>query len=263
MLGRKLFFLLLLFSCALLSGCYTTPATTADPHDPFDHFNRDTTRMNTKLDNVLVKPIAKEYETLVPYFVRKGVGNFFDNLDKPEQFMNDLLQGHGQWAMNDAWSFVVNTTVGIGGFFTPSTAIGLQPHENDFGLTLNQWHLYTAYFVLPIVGPRTIGSSLAIPVDYYLGVTQFFVPLRYSIILNMIYGINARANLLNTERTAGGLIFDRYIFYRSAYLQRRAYLEKLNQQQPYYSFEDADSDQDADANQAVDTEELPSPDENP
>lgn len=255
MLGRKFFILCTLLGCALLSGCYTMPATTSDPHDPFQHLNRDTTRMNTKLDNLIVKPAAKEYVKIIPYFIRKGVGNFFDNLDKPEQFANDLLQGHGQWAMNDAWSFVVNTTVGVGGLFTPSKAIDLQPHENDFGLTLNQWNIYTAYFVLPIVGPRTIGSSLAIPVDYYLGVTQFFVPLRYSIILNMIYGINARANLLNAEKTAGGLIFDKYIFYRSAYLQRRAYLEKLNKQQPYYSFEDAEQNQDADA--------LPPLDENP
>lgn len=257
MLGRKLALLFLLASCAVLSGCYSMPATTTDSHDPFHHFNRDTTRMNTKLDNLIVKPAAKEYVKIIPYFVRQSVGNFFDNLDKPEQFVNDLLQGHGQWAMNDAWSFVVNTTVGIGGFFTPSSAIDLQPHENDFGLTLNQWNIYTAYFVLPIVGPRTVGSSLAIPVDYYMGVTQFFVPLHYSIILNMVYGINARANLLNTEKTAGGLIFDRYIFYRSAYIQRRTYLEKLNNQQPYYSFEDADADQTADS------EELPSPDENP
>lgn len=248
MLGRKLFLTLLFVSCAILSGCYTTPPTTADPHDPFESFNRDTNRMNTKLDNFIIKPTAKEYVAVVPYAVRRGIGNFFVNLDKPEQVGNDILQGHFEWAMNDAWTFLINSTIGLAGFFTPAKAIDLQPHENDFALTLATYNLYSAYFVLPFVGPRTVGGAIAIPIDYYMGITKFYIPLRYSVILTMIEGLNARANLLNAEKTAGGLIFDRYIFYRSAYLQRRAYLLKLNNDGPRYSYQMDNNDPNADAN---------------
>lgn len=234
---RQIALLSLLTCTVMLSGCYLSPPDSAEPHDPLQHLNRDTNRMNSKLDSLFVKPIATKYQHFTPYFLRAGVSHLFNNLDEPENVVNDLLQGHMRWALNDTWSFVINSTVGIAGLWDPAKHIGLQAHSNDFALTLNQWGLYTAYFVLPLAGPRTIGSSVAIPIDYSMGVTQFFIPLRYSVVLTIVDNINARAGLLNAEQTANGLIFDKYIFYRSAYLQHRAYLYKLNQQGPEYRME--------------------------
>lgn len=228
---------LLIVSISLLTGCYLTPPDSAHPHDPLQHFNRDTTRLNSKLDRWLVKPVAKEYREVTPYVVRKSVTNFFDNLGKPAAVGNDLLQGHVRWALNDFWSFLVNTTVGLGGIFTPAEHIGLKTHDNDFGLTLNHYHVYTAYFVLPFAGPHTLGSSTAIISDYYMGVTQYFVPFRYDVILTMVDGLNSRANLLSTEKTAGSMVLDKYTFYRSAYLQFRANQNLINQTPPLYTHE--------------------------
>jgi phospholipid-binding lipoprotein MlaA len=226
--------IVLLTVSAMLSGCYLSPPNTDNPHDPFEHINRDANRMNVKLDSTIIKPIAKEYRAFTPYFVRRGISNFFSNLAEPENVANDLLQGHFRWALNDAWSFVINSTVGIGGFWNAAKHIDLQPHDNDFGLTLNQWGLYSAYFVLPFIGPNTLGSVIGMPIDYYTGVTKYFIPLRYSAILTILNGINLRAQLLSTEKTANGLILDKYLFYRSAYLQHRVYLYQLNQQGPVY-----------------------------
>lgn len=223
--------------CAALSGCYLTPPTTSDPHDPLQSFNRDTNRMNTKLDEAIIKPVAKGYKNAVPYFIRRGVTNFFDNLSQPANVGNDLLQGHIRWALNDLWSFVINSTVGLGGFFNPAKDIDLQPHDNNFALTLNRYGIYTAYFVVPLMGPNTLGGVVAMPVDYQMGITQYFIPLRYSVILTLVEGLNTRTNLLSTEDTANGLIFDRYIFYRSAFLQRQQFLAQLNQSGPEYPSE--------------------------
>jgi phospholipid-binding lipoprotein MlaA len=232
MLERLILVFILLSSC-LLSGCYLHTTNPAAPPDPLQSLNRDTNRLNSRLDKILVKPVAQAYSDVVPYVARKSVSNFFDNLDEPADVANDLMQGDGRWALNDLWRFVFNTSIGLGGIFDPASHMGLQAHSNDFGLTLNRWGIYSAYFVVPFLGPRTIGNTVSIPVDYYLGASAHYIPLRYSVILDLVYGLNARAGLLSSEKTARGLIFDRYTFFRSAYLQRRAYLLKINHQGPY------------------------------
>ena len=232
---------LLMVGCFVLSSCYLSPPDTATPEDPLEHLNRDTTRLNTKLDDAIIKPVAKGYVVITPYIFRKSLNNFFTNLEEPANVVDDLLQGHGRWALNDAWRFVLNSTIGVGGLYDTASHMRLVPHGNDFGLTLNTWHVYTAYFMVPFAGPRTLGSTLAIPADYYFGLEQYYIPLRYSIVMTLTDGLNTRANLLNVEKTAGGLILDRYTFYRSAYLQRRAYLLRINNAGPTYPVDTATS----------------------
>jgi phospholipid-binding lipoprotein MlaA len=224
----------LLICCAVLTlaACRTTPATAINPNDPFQHINEDAFRFNDKLDKAFIKPLAEGYQAVLPKFIRIGISNFFDNLYQPETMGQDVLQGNVGWFLSDTWRFVINTTVGIGGLFDVAKHIGLPQHSNDFGLTLNTYHIYTPYLVVPLLGPRTVGNTIGIGVDYYIGIQRFVIPTQYTIEMTALYGLNTRAQLLSAEKTASGLMLNPYAFMRNAYLQNRAYLLKVNKEDP-------------------------------
>lgn len=67
-----------LFVCAvlLLSGC----ATTGNPKDPIERFNRAVFGFNDALDQVVVRPVATGYDAVLPSPVKNRVANFFGNV---------------------------------------------------------------------------------------------------------------------------------------------------------------------------------------
>ena len=48
--------------------------------DPYENFNRKTFEFNEKLDDKILKPVAKTYSKLPPE-IKIGVSNFFNNLE--------------------------------------------------------------------------------------------------------------------------------------------------------------------------------------
>lgn len=197
-------------------------------NDPLESFNRHTFTMNQTLDKHIFKPIAKGYKAILPYPVTKCISNFFSNLTQIPTIINDILQLQLLHADADIWRFAVNSTVGIGGLFDVAQHIGLEPHYEDFGLTMARWgYKSSSYFVIPILGPGSIRDAVGIIPNYYMSVYPYVPPVpRYSGIgLNFI---SQRANLLTYEKVLEAVQFDPYVFQRNAYFQQRAYLIKQN-----------------------------------
>ena len=106
-------------------------------NNPFEDINRATFKFNESLDNNFLKPVAKVYSK-APSPVKKGVSNFFNNLEEVETTINQVFQGKPGLAMNDFTRFIINTTIGLGGFFDVATQMGLEKHEEDFSQTLGK-----------------------------------------------------------------------------------------------------------------------------
>ncbi|MSP53316.1 MAG: VacJ family lipoprotein [Gammaproteobacteria bacterium] len=231
---------LVIFTC----GCSTTPPDPIDPRDPLEHINRDAFRFNDKFDKGFLKPSAKVYKAVTPYFFRSALSNFFSNLRETYVIGNDILQVRGAWAMSDSWRFVVNSTVGLLGTIDVAKHIGLMSHDNDFGLTLNTWGFYSDYLMVPFLGPKTMEGFIGMIPDYYMGIDSYYVPFDISAGMFMLDGLNTRAQYLKLEQTASGFMFDPYIFYRNAYLQQRAYQLKINRSGPYFPGYDTNDEYD-------------------
>lgn len=219
-----------LLMCCFVVSCARSP----DPKDPFEHYNRNTYRMNKKIDEAFFEPLAKGYKAITIYPIRRSVSNFFDNLNETKNIGNDILQGRIYWTFNDLWRFIVNSTVGVVGLFDVASDIGLHKHTNSFKLTLNTWgYTNTAYVVVPFLGSSTEAGVVGIPVDFAL------TPWRYKLhpwtLEESLYGleiINKRATYLDQQDLAAQLSFDPYVFMRSAYQQNQAYLMKQNENPP-------------------------------
>lgn len=202
----------------LLGGC----ATSGNPKDPIEGFNRAVYAFNEGLDTVIIKPVAQGYDTVLPTPVRTGVTNFFGNIADLFIGVNNLLQGKPDQAVSDLGRVLINTTVGILGIFDVATEAGLEKHDEDFGQTFGRWGVSDgAYVVIPVFGPRTVRDTAGLVLDVYADpvANVHHVPTRNSLLALRL--IDNRANLLPADKVIEEAALDKYSYVRDGYLQRR------------------------------------------
>ena len=134
----------------------------------FEGISRSIFKFNLIVDDIILEPLAKGYNKL-PKPIKSGTGNFTSNISTLLSIPNSLLQGNLKQAGHATGSFLVNSTVGILGFFNPAEKIGLNPHKEDLGQTLGAYGLGPGcYYVLPILGPTTVRDSVGLIADTFI-----------------------------------------------------------------------------------------------
>ena len=209
-----------------LAGCTIAPPRT---DDPLEKFNRKSYAFNDAVDKAVIRPTAVGYRKITNQPVRRSIGDFFTNLRMPITIANDLLQARPKPALQSTGRFLVNLTLGVGGFFDPASSLGIPLNTTDFGITLARWGVPEGdYLMLPLLGPTTVRDVWQIPVDGY-----FFDPLAIYIrnhgyhygqqyVPEVIYLVNLRSRAIDTESFLESA-YDPYVFIRDAYRQRRLY----------------------------------------
>ncbi len=198
-----------------------------DVNDPLEGFNRTMFAFNELIYNGVLGPVADVYNEL-PAEARTMVSSFFSNLKEPLVFINDLLQGEIERAMNTFTRFALNSTFGFAGVADVATPFGIPGHDEDFGQTLAVWGVDDGpYLVLPILGPSNprdaIGQygvdTLINPVNIYLDNhdEEDLIFIR-SGIAGFTDFAAVRGELIALEKGS----FDFYAAVRSLYRQRRA-----------------------------------------
>ena len=215
-----------LFVCA---GVAMMPfaANAATEDDPWEGFNRVVFKFNDTLDTYALKPIAQGYQFITPQFLEDGIHNMYRNVGDVRNLANNVLQVKPHAAGVDTARLLMNTIVGVGGFFDVGTKMGLQRNDEDFGQTLGYWGLNTGpYLVLPLLGPSTVRDALGIYPDSYAEPYRYMHDVSARNTVAGMKIIDARANLLSAEKLITG---DKYIFIRNAYLQSREFKVKDGQ----------------------------------
>ena len=211
------------FALLLLQGCATgLNASSANPADPLEPFNRTVFQFNDQLDRAVIKPVATVYRDVTPSLVRRGVTNFFGNISDIWSLANNVLQLHGTDAADSLFRVTVNTFWGLGGVLDVASEMKIPRHTEDFGQTLGRWGVETGpYIVLPVLGPSTVRDSVGTLVDLNgnLVTRTKDVPVRNS--LSALGAVNLRANFLGTGDVLDAAALDKYTFTREIYLQRR------------------------------------------
>jgi len=209
----------------LLGSCATMPATHTDPErDPWESWNRKVHAFNTGFDDAIFRPVAKGYDTIMPDAPQRGVRNFFRNLAYPVTFINLLLQGRVEDSLTATGRFLMNATIGLGGFFDVASKAGMPTFNEDLGQTLAVWGWKNSrYLVMPIFGPYTARDFIG------RGFYGYFHPVSYMAREHNNYWpmiidlISLRAELLPFQPDIDSAA-DPYVFIRDAYLQRREFL---------------------------------------
>lgn len=219
------------------------------PYDPWEPLNRKIHAFNLVVDNLIARPLATAYVTVVPRPLRLGVTNFFDNLSSPLTFVNQLLQGRPRDAVQTLGRFALNSTVGLGGLFDPASGLKMKRRSEDFGQTLGIWGWRSSRYVeLPFFGPRTLRDVFGLAGDAPLSMTLRVEDDKLRILMQGVQLVDTRAQLLALDSLRAGAP-DEYAIVRDAWLKRRAFQiesDRRNRSEqdtlPDYLLEDEDPD---------------------
>lgn len=143
-------------------------------NDPFEPVNRAIFQFNITLDRLVLRPVAIGYRAVLPAPLRRSVTSFWDNLESPVIFANDLLQLKPGRAGVTLSRFILNSAIGFFGFFDPALELGLDRHDEDFAQTLGHWGVGEGpYLMWPVLGPLPPRDMLGFIAD------SFTDPLYY------------------------------------------------------------------------------------
>ena len=207
----------------LLAGCAGTQSRNTDPeNDPWEGYNRKVFAFNTAMDKV-VRPIAVGYDKIMPDPVQRGVGNFFRNLDAPVTYANQVLQGKFRQSIDTIGRFLVNSTIGLLGFFDVATKMGIPYYNEDLGQTLATWgYEDSRYLMIPFLGPSTFRDGTGRAVDSFLNpvTRRIYNDGRWG--LYIVRGIDTRARYLDQDAELNEA-YDPYVLMRDVWIQNRQY----------------------------------------
>ena len=205
------------------------PATEgeADEYDPWERWNEPMFEFNRRLDQYVLKPVAKGYNFVVPDEVQIMISNGFDNISFVPRLVNSLLQGKVKGAGRERSRFLINSTAGVGGLFDPAKDVfGLVKSREDFGQTLGFYGVGPGPFlIVPLMEPMTVRDGVGKAVDSAMDPLAYYLPFIWDR-LGMKIGDTINERSLNLDLFQGfeESVIDLYSAVRHGYLQRR---EKL------------------------------------
>ena len=207
----------------LLAGCAGTQSRNTDPDlDPWEGYNRKVFAFNQGVDKV-VRPVAVAYDKITPDPLQRGVGNFFRNLDAPVTYVNQVLQGKFEQSLSTIGRFLVNSTIGLLGFFDVASKMGIPFYNEDLGQTLATWgYNDSRYLMIPFFGPSTFRDGTGRLAD------SFYHPVGRAIHgynrwgLLIFRGIDTRARYLDQDAELEAA-YDPYVLMRDVWWQNRQY----------------------------------------
>jgi len=192
------------------------------------------TSFNDKVFTYALEPVSKVYADAVPQPFRLGLSNFIHNINFPVRLFNNLLQLKFQNSSDEIERFIINSTIGLGGFMDPAQnhmKTPILPHNEDFGQTLGYYGIGPGYhIVLPFLGPSNVRDILGRTGDSYLsplvnvrGLEDYKIPknTEQSIGINTIEIINKTSLHLGEYDNLKKDAIELYTFFRDTYEQKR------------------------------------------
>ncbi|MCY4303423.1 MAG: VacJ family lipoprotein [Aestuariivita sp.] len=224
---------LLLIATFCITSCTVPTEKTlqeGNVFDPYERVNRNTHSFNRSFDEWVFRPVSQGYDVILPNEVEILIGNFATNASMPSVMVNSLLQADLSNTGKATSRFLINTTLGLIGFFDIASAIQIEEPNTDFGETLYVWGTQEgAYIELPFFGPATERSAAGKIIDLVINPLRFILESPQS-----NYPRVATAGKLLTQRdrlsnSIDSILYDSADSYkqlRLTYLQSRR--SKLN-----------------------------------
>lgn len=217
---------LLIFIFLMLSGCASTPVkqdSVDDPRDPIEAINRPFWTFTWDYaDKYVAKPASEFYTTYTPVFLRTGLHNMALNLNEPSNIINNLLQLKFKEASKSTGRFILNSTIGLLGFYDPASDFGWSGDQEEFGEVLGSYGVGDGPFlVIPALGPSSVREEVGDYVDrlyWPLAVIDFWPNIARLSIL----ALEGRASIRDQEQLLEEST-DPYEFIKNAYFQNMNY----------------------------------------
>jgi phospholipid-binding lipoprotein MlaA len=194
--------------------------------DPIEPWNRAMYHVNDKLYFWFFKPVTKGYKYAVPEDIRGIFSNFYENLKAPIRIVNNVFQGKPGYAGIELSRFIINSTVGVGGFRDcAKECFGINGRNADFGQTLGKYGIgFGFYIVWPLLGPSSprdtvglVGDRMLTPTTYIS--SEWMSPESTGLFIHE--KINYTSFHMGDYEALKEAAIDPYIAMRDAYVQFR------------------------------------------
>ena len=191
--------------------------------DPIYPWNFAMYHFNDKLYFWLLKPVATGYKFIFPHFVRVGVRDFFQNLGTPVRLVNSLFQLKIEGAGRELSRFVVNTTVGVLGFWDPAKSLmEIEPCDEDLGQTLGYYGVGNGFYIVwPVLGPSTLRDTFGRVGDTFLDPVTYIDPWWVRLSITGLKSVNGTSLRLGAYEEFKRISFDPYTALQDGYIQSR------------------------------------------
>ena len=192
--------------------------------DPLMTVNRGIYQFNDFFYCRAWRPAAVGYARIVPEQVRIAIARAYNNFRTPPHFGNSLLQLKFKKAGLELGRLIVNSTIGIVGFFDPADSFfgWRDPSEEDFGQTLAYWGVGEGFpIVFPLLGPSNLRDGLGIVSDSFAHPIVYFVPGWVTVSVASGYHFNRSSLKLGQYESFKREALDPYTFFRDLYQQNR------------------------------------------
>jgi phospholipid-binding lipoprotein MlaA len=150
--------------------------------DPLQPVNRAMFDFNVGVLDWVAAPLSDVWLTVTSRGVRRHISQFRENLKFPIRLVANLLEGEPGRAGVETSRFLINTTIGLLGFFDPAVDMGIEaPDPEDFGQVFGTWGWQSQFYVqLPFAGPSSdrdatgfIFDTALNPATYFFGLEAF------------------------------------------------------------------------------------------
>ena len=216
-------------SVASLSACAPGGAPGPDGiYDPYEAQNRKVHAFNRGLDRALVRPAGRGYSTVVPEDIQTGVGNFAQNLDRPSNVVNAVLQGDLRarrclyGALSDKFDAGDRAAVRCGERIQHRRGM-----KRTLAKPLHVWGAGEgAYLELPFIGPTTQRDAAGLLVDFVTNPLRYTLDApeeNYSTVASLASRLGDRGRFTDTVDSILYESADSYAQLRLVYLQNRRF----------------------------------------
>ena len=190
--------------------------------DPLEPINRVFFVFNDRLYFWVLKPVATGYKAVVPDPARVGIRNFFSNLAFPVRFVNCLLQGKVEGAMEELGSFILNSIGGMGGFVDIAGAAGIRKYDEDLDQSLAVFGLGPGFYIhWPFFGPSTLRGTFGLLGDGFLDPVFYLDSLGARAAVKSSDMVNQTSFRIGDYEALKRAALDPYVALRDAYYQNR------------------------------------------
>lgn len=239
---------ILAFLVLVSAGCASLEGPPFGAYDPFEPANVRSYAVSEWIDGNALRPVARGYQAVTWGWFRTGVGNVFANLREVDSALNGFLQLKPERGVTSLVRILVNTSIGLGGWFDVAARTGLTDPEEDFGQTLAVAGVTrTRYLYIPVLGPssaRDLPGSL-----FHALLPRLLLGGYYPWWIAALDGINSRAAALTLSDARDTLALDPYVFTREAFYQRRKFLifdGDPPREDPFAAFDEIEDENDVD-----------------
>lgn len=174
--------------------------------DRLEKFNRKVFSFNTRLNNIIIRPIHILWASIMPQYGMDRIYGITKNIEYPIRLVSTLIQRDFKSAGTETVRFLTNSTIGLGGMFNPAEKLfKISAVDENMEQALAKCKVKQGlYMVIPVMAsttPRNMCGKLLDSIfnpSSYVG-TPLIAAIKAIIFVNKTYYMQPLVKMIESN----------------------------------------------------------------